>query len=446
MELEEIESKISDLDKWRAIFSSQGLEVKKTPAEDNQKDGDGGGDKAEDSSSKKQSALPFNVLYSVPRELIIPSDLGGQPISKETAMELRRILFGNTFYTFNYEWKKSFFKFRDPYSDLAYTLEAEKGGTRAIQMAVQAHIIKFLLFTNNGDEHGSLQSLNEIGPKQQERALAVSLTNILWMTGEGKRATLCLITNDSYITESKDYKTDNFTEQLQLFEFMEKEKLEKFLSANIHCFRSEGCHGVILFLYSLLLSRTFQRLWEDLDFTTTHLLHFNLGNHTARQAVVNLMLTGRASPHVFNGDQTVEAENLEQKHGVLIRSDVGYLHWVREEEELDRLPQVGSMLKTPRFPIWLCNINGTYSVLFGTKMSLLCDWKMEHIFELYFYSGQSTQTKTVHLTIDTHSHHWEGRYKRDEGDPEKRFPSVEMTIRTKWEGAAINWNGTVPFF
>ncbi|XP_053316070.1 inactive ubiquitin carboxyl-terminal hydrolase MINDY-4B [Spea bombifrons] len=447
--LEEITNKISDLDKWRAIFSSHGLEVGKAVVEKNQDNNNADGDReerTETSSSKPQKIFQSNALYSVPRELIIASDHGGHPISLAVAMELRRMLFGNTFHTFNYEWKKSFFKFRDPFSDLAYSLEAEKGGTRAIQMAVQAHIIKCLLFTKNEDEHSTLQSLYDISPKQQEKALAAALTDILWMAGDGKKATICLITNDSYFTESTEYKTDSFTERLQLFEFAEKGKVEKFLGVHIHCFRDEGSHGIILFLYSLLLSRTFERLKQDLDFTTTHLLHFSLGNYTVRQAVLNMILTGRASPHVFNGDQSADEQNLQEKHGVLTRSDVGYLHWSREEMEQDRLPKVGSMLKTPKFPIWLCYINGTYSVLFATKMSLLCDWKMEHIFELYFYSGQASQTKTVHLTVDTHSHHWEGRYKSEEGDPEKRFPSLEMTVRTKWEGAAIAWNGTIPFF
>ncbi|OBS67759.1 hypothetical protein A6R68_03700, partial [Neotoma lepida] len=60
---------------------------------------------------------------------------------------------------------------------------------------------------------------------------------------------------------------------------------------------------------------------------------------------------------------------------------------------------VGSMLKTPTFPIWLCNINGNYSILFCTNRQLLSDWKMEHVFDLHFYSGQPLQKKPVHLTI-----------------------------------------------
>ncbi|KAM4041078.1 inactive ubiquitin carboxyl-terminal hydrolase MINDY-4B [Anomaloglossus baeobatrachus] len=450
MELEDIATRISALDKWRSIFSSQGLEIR-TPAmqatQDPHKADEEIEERAETTNSKKHGTFPGSIFYSIPRELIIASDLGGQPISIEMAMALKKILFGNTFQTFNYEWKKSFFKFREAFSEQAYGFEAEKGGTRAIQLVVQAHIIKYLLFTRNKHEYTSIKSLSELSQKQQEMALATSIADILWTTGEMKRATTCLITSDSYFTESPDYKTDNFTERLQLFEFVEKDKLEKFVCAHIHCFKEEGSHGVILFLYSLLFSRTIERIQQDLDHTISHLLHFCFGNYTVRQAVLNLMLTGRASPHVFNGDRAVDDENVEQKyHGVLTRSDVGYLHWGREEMEHNRLPQVGSMLKTPKYPIWLCNINGTYSVLFGTNMSLLCDWKMEHSFELYFYSGQSTQRKTAHLTIDTHSHHWEKTYKIDEGDHEKKFPSLEMTIRTKWEGAAINWHGTMPFF
>ncbi|KAM3930453.1 inactive ubiquitin carboxyl-terminal hydrolase MINDY-4B [Leptodactylus fuscus] len=417
------------------------------PNQDHHKADEESEERAETSSSKKHGTFPGSIFYSIPRELIIASDLGGQPISIEMATELRKILFGNTFQTFNYEWKKSFFKFRDAFSELAYAIEAEKGGTRAIQLVVQAHIIKYLLFAKNKHEYTSIKSLSELSQKQQERALAASIADILWTTGEMKRATVCLITSDSYFTESPDYKTDNFTERLQLFEFVEKDILEKFLCAHIHCFKDEGSHGVILFLYSVLFSRTIARIEQDLDHTTSHLLHLCLGNYTVRQAVVNLMLTGRASPHVFNGDQALDDQNVEQKyHGVLVRSSVGYLHWNREEMEQDKLTRVGSMLKTPKYPIWLCNINGTYSVLFGTNASLLRDWKMEHIFDLYFYSGQSFQKKTTHLTVDTHSHHWEESYKIDEGDHEKKFPSLEMTIRTKWEGAAIDWHGTVPFF
>ncbi|KAM9468593.1 inactive ubiquitin carboxyl-terminal hydrolase MINDY-4B [Clarias gariepinus] len=396
--------------------------------------------------SHNSNANPLMVPHSIPRALVVSPSLGGHPVSPELAMSLRKILFGNTLHVFNFEWKKSFFKFREPYSNLSYALEAERGGARAIQMAVQAHVIKYLLFSTTCCE---MESLLKVGEKEQERALAAALADILWTAGEECTATVSLVTPDRCFTPHLDYKLDNFTERLQLFTFTKKEDVTKFIYEHIQCFNEEGSHGVILFLYSLIFSRSIIRLQEDLDVSTTHLLQFGLGNFVCRQALVNLLLTGRASPNVFNGTLICDehGNTLDQPlHGVLTRSSVGYLHWSREQAEHASLPAVGSMLKTPKLPVWVCNINGTYSVLFSPNRSLLSDWKVEHLFHLYFYNGQPTQVNTTLLTIDTHSHHWEAKSKDCQGDPEKRFPSVEMTIRTKWEGAAIDWNGTVPFF
>ncbi|NXI57476.1 MIY4B hydrolase, partial [Chloroceryle aenea] len=132
------------------------------------------------------------------------------------------------------------------------------GGTRAILMAVQAHIIKFLLFERNtGDTH--LERLCRIGRREQSEALAVALAELLWAAGGGRRAVVCLVTTAIHIVPSPDYKADTLTERLQLFEFFEKAAAQEFLFDHINCFRSEGGHGVILFLYSLLFSRTLER-------------------------------------------------------------------------------------------------------------------------------------------------------------------------------------------
>ncbi|KAI1893838.1 hypothetical protein AGOR_G00127790 [Albula goreensis] len=394
-----------------------------------EEDGEDGTSRPPSSSQQCRGHPPLlTAPYSIPRALAVPPGLGGLAVSPELAVDLRKVLFGNTFHTFNYEWKRSFFKFREPYSDLSYALEAERGGARAIQMVVQANIVKYLLFTRNtGSDCCHTQSLSEVGEKEQERALAAALADILWTAGEEQNATVSLVTSEYSFTPHLDYKLDNFTER----------------------FKEEGSHGVILFLYSLIFSRTIDRLREDLDSTTSHLLHLSLGNFVCRQALLNLLLTGRASPNMFNGtlQYNEQGEPLDKPlHGVLSRSDVGYLYWSREQVEHSKLPMVGSMLKTPKLPIWVCSINGTYSILFSPNRSLLSDWKMEHLFDLYFYNGQPSQKSTALLTIDTHSHHWEMGHRDAQGDPEKRFPSVEMTIRTKWEGAAIEWNGTVPFF
>ncbi|XP_065136252.1 inactive ubiquitin carboxyl-terminal hydrolase MINDY-4B [Paramisgurnus dabryanus] len=446
-ELDEIRAQIADLDKWREIFNSRGLELQdcivKRPVEKLKADEDS------DDSTRPTTSGKLAGPYSIPQTLTVCPSMGGQPLSPELAVSLRKVLFGNTFHTFNYEWKKSFFKFREPFSDMSYALETERGGARAIQMVVQAHVIKYLLFGRPLNSDSKMQSLKEVGEVEQRKALAAALTDILWTAGEEQTATVCLVTSERCFTPHLDFKLDSFTERLQLFTFNKQEDVGAFISDHIQCFKEEGSHGVILFLYSLIFSRSIDRIRADFDVTTSHLLHLSLGNFVCRQALLNLLLTGRASPNVFNGTlhNDEHGKPLDHPvHGVLTRGDVGYLHWSREEVNYAKLPQVGSMLKTPKLPIWVCSINGTYSVLFSPKQSLLSDWRMEHLFHLYFYNGQLTQSQNAMLTIDTHSHHWQAENNDIQGDPEKKFPSLEMTVRTKWEGAVIDWNGTVPFF
>ncbi|XP_029473213.1 inactive ubiquitin carboxyl-terminal hydrolase MINDY-4B [Rhinatrema bivittatum] len=437
MELDEIASKLSNLNKWRKFFTCQGLEGNKAAEQKNQEN-----HKSDDESEnrkrappsagiKKQVLLPSKILYAIPIALTVPASLGGQPISMEMAVHLRKILCGSTFQVFDYEWRKSYFKFREPYSDLSYALEVGKGGAKAVQMSVQAHILKYLLFTRNKDEDSSMKSLYEISQKEQEKALSAALTDILWTAGEGQKATVCLVSRNSHFTPTADYKADNFTERLLLFEILEKEAVQAFIYDHINCFNDKGSHGVILFLYSLIFSRTFERQGQGVNSATRRRGIRQQINRTVERAMFREQLSLFFREDILEG---LVRRRYRQR---------GCKEWKR----LKRTGrEVGSMLKTPKLPIWLCNINGAYSVLFNTNRLLLSDWKVEHLFDLYFYIGQKSQNKAVRLTIDTHSHYWEGSQEVDESDIEKRFPSVEMAIRTKWGGAAINWNGTVPFF
>ncbi|KAK2090503.1 Inactive ubiquitin carboxyl-terminal hydrolase MINDY-4B [Saguinus oedipus] len=431
LDLEEMSRKISLLDKWRQIFSYHRLGTNNTTPQ-NHECNHTSADEDEDTTGipqpKGQGHFPSSDLCSIPNPSIISSKLGGFPISLAMTMKLRQILFGNTVRVFSYSWKKAYFRFHDPFSELAFTLEVGKvstklpdiaesspaiapamaaersatniawcpfaklqgipegkslqrridnGGARSIQMAVQGSIIKYLLFTRKG-KACNLGSLREISKKEQDQALAAALAGILWAAGAAQKATVCLVSEENYVASTPDYSVDNFTERLQLFEFLEKEAAEKFiydhlqrhpiqdfikprsLSKSINPFRGEESHGVILFLYSLIFSRTFERLQMDLDVTTTQLLQPNAGGFLCRQvswktaffvqselvkrhmqslkkAVLNMILTGRASPQVFNGCE--KGKSQATLHGVLTRSDVGYLQWGKDASEDDRLSE-----------------------------------------------------------------------------------------------------------
>ncbi|NWR62846.1 MIY4B hydrolase, partial [Bucorvus abyssinicus] len=159
---------------------------------------------------------------------------------------------------FSCEWAQAHFKFHEPHSDLAYALEVEKGGTRPILMAVQAHIIKYLLFERK-TERTHLERLRRIGRREQGQALAAALAELLWAAGGGRGAVICLVTAAVHVVPSGDYKADNVTERIQLFEFSEKAAAQEFILDHMNCFKGEASHGVILFVYSLLFSRTLER-------------------------------------------------------------------------------------------------------------------------------------------------------------------------------------------
>ncbi|XP_058667857.1 inactive ubiquitin carboxyl-terminal hydrolase MINDY-4B [Ammospiza caudacuta] len=429
---------------------------------------------------------------TVPRPLRLPQGTGGCPISPDTAMRLQQLLFGSTAPLFSCEWAAARFRFHPPRSHLAYALQAGQGGTRAILAAVQAHIITFLLFTRE-TECTHLERLRRLGHREQGQALATALAETLWAAGGGGRAVVCLVTAPVTTMPCEGCRASSFTERIWLFEFSEKAAAQEFISDHINCFKGEGSHGVILFLYSLLFSRTLERVQEDLG-DAAPLLNISSGNITCTevmmmmmmmvtiiskmalaarhchklgaghglhgrlpvcpvragrfpQAVLSLLLTGRASPRQLGGggggrEPEPGAGDGGGGEAACPRGCVGFLRWERAR----RQRQVSPALRTPRLPVWLCSLSGRHSVLFGTDSRLLSDWKAERIFHLYFYSGQQEQTQTARLTIDTHSHHWEEAQREGPCSPGRRRPALEMAIRTKWPGATVSWSGTDPFF
>ncbi|XP_069892723.1 inactive ubiquitin carboxyl-terminal hydrolase MINDY-4B-like [Dipodomys merriami] len=361
-----------------------------------------------------------------------PPTLAGLPITRTAAAKLRQSLFGDAAQVFSRDWQRAGFTFHPP-SDLALTLEVATGGARSIQMAVQGSVLKHLLFTRSA-EAGQLRGLRGLSGPEQERALAAALADSLWAAGAAQRATVCLAPGDHRAAPTPNHAGADITERLQLFEFPEKAAMEKFICDHVQSFQGEGSHGVILFLCSLVFSRTFQRLRRDLGSATTALLQPSAGGFRCRQAALNLILTGRASPAVSDG-----AEG-----GVLTRSDIGYLQWGKDGPGGHGLPPVGSRLKTPRFPIWLCSIQGHHSLVFCTDRRLLSDWKAERVFELHFYSGRPAREGPVRLTVDTHAHLWEQDGGAEGRGPGGRCCPVEMVIRTKWREATVAWNGALP--
>jgi len=206
----------------------------------------------------------------------------------------------------------------------------------------------------------------------RQRALITAMAKMLWQAGGYKHATVALPCGECNWITMEDYREDQLTEKLHLFRFTNFADLERFLKKQLSFFESTNGNGCILLLYSVILSRTIESVIEDLGDPNSTLM----GPHdSCTQAMINLMLTGRAAANVFNGD--IECNKSGRKlahplHGIKDRSEIGFLSL---EEHFDpKSFQVGSMLKTPKFPVWVVNVTGErYGVLFSLNKDLVND-------------------------------------------------------------------------
>ncbi|XP_036103105.1 probable ubiquitin carboxyl-terminal hydrolase MINDY-4 [Molossus molossus] len=375
----------------------------------------------EDESIGEEVTLPS--VPSAPKLHIV-----SKPIDLSVAKDLKTLLFGSSFCCFNEEWKLQSFSFQDTAS-LKYGIVQNKGGPCGVLAAVQSCVLQKLLF--EGDSPADCARQLHPSNAHRTHCLALAIADILWRAGDHKRAVVTLASGTQQFIPLGKYKADGVLETLTLHSLTCYEELVTFLQQNIHQFEV-GPFGCILLTLSAILSRSTERVRQDFDVPTSHLI----GAHSyCTQELVNLLLTGKAVSNVFNDVMELDSGdgNITLLKGIATRSDVGFLSLF----EHYGVCQVGCFLKTPRFPVWVVCSESHFSVLFSLQPELLRDWKAERLFDLYYYDGLANQQEQIRLTVDTTQTAPE--------DPDKDLvPPLELCIRTKWKGASVNWNGSDP--
>ncbi|XP_060086073.1 probable ubiquitin carboxyl-terminal hydrolase MINDY-4 [Ylistrum balloti] len=355
--------------------------------------------------------------------------LAARPISLQTAVNLKTIIFGSANQNFNDEWRHQSFTFCDLPS-LKFGIVQKKGGPCGVLAAVQACVLQEMLF---GDSPVPSSRFSDPSIEERSGCLATALARIFWRAGENRTAVVVLPSGKPQFQASKGkYKQDDLTETLMINHFKTHSDLKNFIIQNLSQFELDGTSGVILALYSCIMSRFMDLVRSDMDEPTGKLM----GAHGyCTQDMVNLILTGRAVSNVFN--DVVELESGDGTPGTILkgpntRADTGLLSLF----EHYRSCQVGTYLKTPRFPIWVICSESHFSVLFSLNKELVSNWKAERRFDLFYYDGLARQQELIKLTIDTTIKY--------EGGEEELVPPLEHCIRTKWKGAVVDWNGTEP--
>ena len=89
---------------------------------------------------------------------------------------------------------------------------------------------------------------------------------------------------------------------------------------NLECFLDKSGPGVVLLVYSVILSKGVQELTSDMDFEGITLVN-EYGY--ASQELINTMLVGKGCTNVHDGDKDM-GEDLVLK-GIHKRSEIGFL-------------------------------------------------------------------------------------------------------------------------
>lgn len=154
--------------------------------------------------------------------------------------------------------------------------------------------------------------------------------------------------------------SDAFHDRIRFHELQHIDEVRKFYVDHQHVLTDE-C-GVLLLLYTVLQTKGLEHILSEMSDPTESLIHDTYG--CGSQALINLMLTGRAVPHVWDNEQDVGGMKLK---GINKQSDVGFITVMEQLQYCT----VGFFYKNPKSPVWVMGSDTHLTVLFSTEQRLV---------------------------------------------------------------------------
>uniref|UniRef100_A0AAY5EAU7 Ubiquitin carboxyl-terminal hydrolase MINDY n=1 Tax=Electrophorus electricus TaxID=8005 RepID=A0AAY5EAU7_ELEEL len=256
-------------------------------------------------------------------------------------------------------------------------LEQFEGGPCAVIAPVQAFLLKNILFNRESS------NWRDVSEEEQRTALCSTLAEILESACGGRGASFCLATwargkGSSDVTDIPDSPPEpessrpadaqqqlpseglssqhalppNFKNRWTLKTVAE---LKESVLSLYDTWRNK--FGVLLFLYSVILTKGIENIKNEIEDSTEPLIDPVYGHGS--QSLINLLVTGHAVSNVWDGDRECSGMS---KLGPPPFFSLSFL---------PLLSQVGSLLKSPKFPIWILGSETHLSVFFGKEMSLV---------------------------------------------------------------------------
>lgn len=158
-------------------------------------------------------------------------------------------------------------------------------------------------------------------------------------------------------------------------------------------------YGVLQLLYSVMLTRGVENVKAELNDPSEPLIDNTYGYGS--QSLINLMLTGSATAHVFDNFEDVGGMRLQ---GLTKQSEIGFITLMEQM----RYCTVGSFFKNPKSPVWVMGSETHLSVLFSDENKLVspetaCE-KAKRVFKSHDPDGnnfiQSDMLQEILRTLD----------------------------------------------
>ncbi|CAA2964154.1 ubiquitin carboxyl-terminal hydrolase MINDY-3-like [Olea europaea var. sylvestris] len=314
----------------------------------------------------------------------------GTELSSVEANHLFAMIFGNEVSKdVLAQWSNQGIRF-SPDPETSMGLVQHEGGPCGVLAAIQAFVLKYLLFPSEESEVAPNMStslglrrvskneyvtgdiFSSLSKDKKSRALVRSMSEILFLCGSNEKTVISTLNildgdiegsveclEDEAIAKAlEDLSIDSGSDLrkvLRVHTCTSRSNAFQKLRLMLPAFRSRM--GALLFLISALLSRGLDNVQTDRDDPSQPLVTAPFGH--ASQEIVNLLLSGKAAANVFDGRMDLGGGMFV--NGISTPVEVGFLTLL---ESLN-FCKVGQYLKCPRWPIWVVGSESHYTVLFA---------------------------------------------------------------------------------
>jgi len=398
-----------------------------------------------------------NKMQAKNGEKIEPEE--GEAITEDLACDLKNICWGGSDKPLKATWTKQGLVFHPEQKLFAYGLKMPTNEVKNFLICIQAYLLKQLLFgedPSDGKKKSNARKYNKnkkeeklteaaiekkLQPKQraQKEMIIEGVLDVIFKAAGGENGIFCIPGDKNCFEPTQRYLSDTITEKLHLFTCKDKDNMRPVIQQFYDVLVKEAGVGTLILLYSIILSKGFDKIKDELqDKVDIPLVDLDMA--VCADGLLNLVITGQATPYVHNSWAFVNGD--AERKGFVGRSEFGML--LSKENPLFKL--LGVYMKTPILPIWLTKCEGQMGLIFNPNKDLLKSKGMENKFNLYYFANyefDKTETpKQTLITIDSRG----GQKEEVAGfDEEDTTPPLETAIHSKWEDAGIDWNDTEPY-